>query len=218
MRERLRNLQDWKLSDQDKDIRGWMLRSEDGRQIGQIRDMIADTDSKRVESVVLDNGTELPVRDIEIRGDDVVLHADGTPRRGGISRDGDDRREIRVPVIEEVIEVGKREVASGGVRVRSEVTERPVEENVSLRRTEVHVERVPADRPATQQDFEAARRGAEAMESREEAVINRNARVVEEVVVTKDVEERTEQVREKARRVEPKVDDLHSDPERRDRR
>lgn len=218
MRERLRNLQDWKLSEQDKDIRGWMLRSEDGRQIGQIRDMIADTDSKRVESVVLDNGTELPVRDIEIRGDDVVLHADGSPRREGRSRDRDNRQEVRVPVIEEVVQVGKREVASGGVRVRSEVTERPVEENVSLRRTEVHVERVPADRPATQQDFETARRGAEAMESREEAVVNRNARVVEEVVVTKDVEERTEQVRDKARRVEPKVDDLHSDPERRERR
>ncbi len=218
MRERLHNLQDWKLSDQDKDIRGWMLRSEDGRQIGQIRDMIADTDSKRVESVVLDTGAELPVEDIEIRGDDVVLHGHGPSRGRSGSRQGDHRQEIRVPVIEEVVQVGKREVSSGGVRVRSEVTERPIEENVSLRRTEVHVERVPADRRATQEDFEAARQGAEASESREEAVVSRDARVVEEVVVTKDVEERTEQVRDKARRVEPKVDDLHSDPDRRERR
>ena len=47
-------------------------------------------------------------------------------------------------VIEEELQIGKRQVQSGGVRIHSFVTERPVEEQVTLRDETVHIERHPA--------------------------------------------------------------------------
>ncbi len=57
------------------------------------------------------------------------------------------RGETAIPVVEEELQVGKREVERGGVRVESRVSERPVEEQVHLREEHVHVERRPVDRP-----------------------------------------------------------------------
>ena len=51
-----------------------------------------------------------------------------------------------IQAAEEQLRVGKREVGRGGVRVRSYVTERPVEEQVELRQERVTVERRPVDR------------------------------------------------------------------------
>ena len=51
-----------------------------------------------------------------------------------------------IPVVEEDLRVGKREVGGGRVRVRSYVTERPVEEQVELRQERVDG-RAPAGRP-----------------------------------------------------------------------
>ncbi|RYG40371.1 DUF2382 domain-containing protein, partial [bacterium] len=53
----------------------------------------------------------------------------------------------RLEVVEERLNVGKREVESGGVRVRRFVTETPVSEQVQLREEHVNVERHPVDRP-----------------------------------------------------------------------
>ncbi len=53
-----------------------------------------------------------------------------------------------IPVYEEQLRVGKREVGRGSVRVRSYVVEQPVQEQVHLREERVHVERRPVDRPA----------------------------------------------------------------------
>src|SRR3546814_11016039 len=38
--------------------------------------------------------------------------------------------EAHIPIVEENVQVGKREVERGGVRVRSYVTERPVDEEI----------------------------------------------------------------------------------------
>jgi hypothetical protein len=58
-------------------------------------------------------------------------------------------REERIPVAEERLNVGKREVNQGRVRVRSYVVETPVQEQVNLRQEHVSVERRPVDRPVT---------------------------------------------------------------------
>jgi stress response protein YsnF len=106
----------------------------------------------------------------------------------------------RIPVIEEELRVGKREVEGGGVRVRTRVVERPVEEVVRLREERVNVERRPVNRPITEADLNAFREGSfELTERSEEAVVDKQARVVEEVAINKEVGERTETVREKAR-------------------
>src|SRR5215217_653171 len=57
--------------------------------------------------------------------------------------------EERIPIVEEELRVGKREVERGGARVRSYIRETPVTEQVTLREEHVEVERRPVDRPVT---------------------------------------------------------------------
>ncbi|HEX6184751.1 MAG TPA: YsnF/AvaK domain-containing protein [Pyrinomonadaceae bacterium] len=115
--------------------------------------------------------------------------------------------EARIPVIEEELRVGKREVEGGGVRVRTRVVERPVEEVVRLREERVNVERRPVNRPITEADLNAFREGSfELRERSEEAVVDKQARVVEEVAINKEVGERTETVREMVRSTDVDVE------------
>ena len=103
--------------------------------------------------------------------------------------------------------VGKREVERGGVRVRSYVVETPVEESVRLRDETINVERRRVDRPASDITADAFReRTIELTETDEEAVVAKTARVTEEVVISKDVTERTERVSDTVRRTEVDVE------------
>jgi uncharacterized protein (TIGR02271 family) len=126
--------------------------------------------------------------------------------KGASTRRVEGQEEIAIPVVEEDISIGKREVERGHVRIYSRVTEQPVEESVRLREEKVTVERRPADRPATDADFAAARKEViEITETAEEPVISKRARVVEEVVVHKEVTEHTETVRGTERRTDVDV-------------
>ncbi len=120
-----------------------------------------------------------------------------------------DEGDVHIPVIEEKLQVGTREVERGGVRVYSHITEQPVEQEVRLRDERVNVERRPVDRPATERDFAAFKEGTiEMTETHEEPVVAKEARVVEEVVIGKDVRERTERVRDTVRRTEVDVESM----------
>src|ERR671916_732918 len=98
-------------------------------------------------------------------------------------------KEAVIPVVEEELLVGKREVEKGGVRITNRVTETPVEEEVRLREEHINVERHPVDRPVDSSDNAFQVGSIEVTERAEEAVVAKNARVVEEVVVNKDVQE-----------------------------
>jgi uncharacterized protein (TIGR02271 family) len=112
-----------------------------------------------------------------------------------------------IPVIEEEVKIGKREVEGGAVRIFRDVYEVPIEEDVTLRDERVTVERVPVDKPASAADLSAFKEGTvEFRERTEEPVISKKARVVEEVRVGKEVSERTERVRETAKRTDVKVE------------
>ena len=128
---------------------------------------------------------------------------------------GSDEDEVSIPIVEEEVKVGKRAVQSGAVRVRSYVTERPVEETVELTSERLEVERRPVNRPVAAGDAGEAFReqSVEVTETEEEPVISKEARVVEEVVLGKKVEKRQEQVRETARRSEVEVE-RSTDPQR----
>jgi uncharacterized protein (TIGR02271 family) len=119
--------------------------------------------------------------------------------------------EERIPLVEEQLKVGKREVERGGARVRSYVEERPVQEQVSLREEHVSVERRPVDRPVSAADLSASdllqEREIEMTETAEEAVVAKEARVREEVVLKKTAEERTETVSDTVRRTDVEIDD-----------
>ena len=107
-----------------------------------------------------------------------------------------------IKVIEENISVGKREVQTGGVSVRSRIIEKPVHETLRLRREEVFVKRTPVNRPATEADFAAATGTISVVETAEEAVVAKNAQVVEEIEVGKNVSTRTEEINETVRETE----------------
>jgi len=122
-----------------------------------------------------------------------------------------DDRKMTVPVVKEEIAVGKRAVSKGGVRVYSHMTEEPIRENVNLREEHVRVERHPVDRDANEADFQNFKEGTiEVRETAEEPVVSKRKRVVEEVVVGKDVSSRTEQVADKVRRTEVEVEKIPS--------
>jgi len=114
-----------------------------------------------------------------------------------------------IPIIEEELVVGKREVDRGGVRVYSHVTERPVQADVTLREESVHVERRPVNRPATATDF-AAGSGAdiEVYATGEEAVVGKTSRVVEEVLVGKQTSEHTQAIHDTVRKTEVEVENF----------
>jgi Domain of unknown function (DUF2382) len=76
-----------------------------------------------------------------------------------------------VPVYEEQLRVGKRDVSHGRVRIRSYVVETPVNEKVRLRSESVQVERKPVDRPVAAGDALFQDRVIEAEERAEEAVV-----------------------------------------------
>ncbi len=120
-----------------------------------------------------------------------------------------ERRET-VPVVEEGLEVGKREVATGGVRVTSSVSERPVEETVTLREERVEARRTRADRELGPDEAEAAFRDrtVEMLATGEEAEVRKTARVVGEVTLGKRVGEREATVRDTVRRTEVEVEEI----------
>ncbi|MDQ6676912.1 MAG: YsnF/AvaK domain-containing protein [Acidobacteriota bacterium] len=108
-----------------------------------------------------------------------------------------------IPIVKEELEVGKRQVARGGVRVFSHMVETPVEEKVNLREEHVKVERRPVNRDVTQADMANFKEGTiEVRETAEEPVVGKRARVVEEVVVGKEAIDRTETVRGTVRHTE----------------
>jgi uncharacterized protein (TIGR02271 family) len=121
-----------------------------------------------------------------------------------------DRRSV--PVVEEELQVGKRAVRRGGVRVYSHVINQPVEEEVRLREERVRVERRKVDRPVSAQDEAALRdQSVEVTEVVEEPVVSKRRRVREEVVVGKETTERVEKVRDTVQRTEVKVEKLPGD-------
>ncbi|NJM05319.1 DUF2382 domain-containing protein [Candidatus Gracilibacteria bacterium] len=116
--------------------------------------------------------------------------------------------ETVLPVIEEELTVGKREVERGRVRVHSRVTATPVEEQVRLREEHVTIERRPVDREVTAADADLFKeQQIELRETAEQAVVSKEARVVEEVVVDKEVEERVETVRDTVRRTDVDIEE-----------
>ncbi|RYG99044.1 MAG: DUF2382 domain-containing protein [Alphaproteobacteria bacterium] len=117
-----------------------------------------------------------------------------------------DNEEV-IPVIEEELRVGKRDVNNGRVRVRSYVTETPVSESVSLRDENVEITRRTVDRPLNGNEDAFVDRTIEAEEHREEAVISKEAHVVEEISLKKTAQQRQETVSDSVRKTEVEVED-----------
>ncbi len=94
--------------------------------------------------------------------------------------------ETAIPIIQEELKVGKRIVQRGGVRVFQKLNETPVSKNINLREEHVSIERHPVNQTADIADLNAFKEGTlEFRETAEEAVIEKTAKVVEEVTINK---------------------------------
>ncbi|WP_435171534.1 YsnF/AvaK domain-containing protein [Falsirhodobacter sp. 1013] len=111
-----------------------------------------------------------------------------------------------IPVVEERLHVGKRDTSRGHVRVRAYTVEEPVSESVDLREERVELERRPVDRAAiVDEDFRD--RTIEAEEHREEAVVAKDARVVEEIGLRKTSDSHRETISDTVRHTEVEIED-----------
>jgi uncharacterized protein (TIGR02271 family) len=124
----------------------------------------------------------------------------------------EDADEQTVPVVEEELSAGKHKVARGGVRVTSRVEERPVEASVRLREEHVEAERRPVDRPLRAGEAETVfqDRTIEMTETAEELEVGKEARVVEEIALTKRTAEREQKIKDTVRRTEVDVEEIGS--------
>lgn len=137
-----------------------------------------------------------------------------TPDAGFEDRNitGDRTSDQSIPVIEENINVGKRQVETGAVRLRSRIIERPVEQTLRLREEHIRVERHPVNRPATEADFDTFREGEiEMTETSEVPMVNKEARVVEEINLNKEVTERDETISETVRKTDVDVENINEE-------
>ncbi len=114
-----------------------------------------------------------------------------------------------IPIVEEQLAVGKREVDRGGVRVYSHVVEEPVTADVTLHDEKIVVERRPVNRAASASDFNMGQGSViELIASGEEAVVGKTSRVVEEVLVGKASTSHTEVIHDSVRKTEVEVEQV----------
>jgi stress response protein YsnF len=123
--------------------------------------------------------------------------------------------EEHIPVVEEELQIGTREVVRGGARVRTRVEEVPVAEEIELMSEFVRIASRSVSRPVSEQELEQGGllrdRVIEITQVREEAVISKEVFVREEVVVSKTTERRVEQINETVRRTVVETEDLGSE-------
>ncbi len=111
-----------------------------------------------------------------------------------------------IPVVEEQLEVGKRRVDQGRVRVVTRVASKPVHESVQLQSERAVIERHAVDRPASEADLAGFKeRTVEVRESAEQAVVSKTAHVVEEVSVGKQISTETKEIDDQVRYTEVDV-------------
>lgn len=234
---------EYDVVNESQDCRGWAVVDQAGNQVGTVSEMLVNTDTEMVDSIIVDGGVRIPARSIALRDGRVivsgVLHGEEyeqtrrsmTQTAGGgsvnqdytaledqaeashvsgVTRAANDN-EVVLPIVEEQLRIGKRTVESGAARVHTSVTEKPIEKTVNLREEHVTVERHPVDR-AVGSAPEAFREGTiEITERAEVPVVEKEARVVEEVVIGKETTERQETVRDTIKRTEVDVDEVDTD-------
>jgi uncharacterized protein (TIGR02271 family) len=113
--------------------------------------------------------------------------------------------ERTIPVYREELQIGKREVERGTLRVSTHVTEKPSAEQILLREEHIEIERRPVNRIARAGEAEFKETQIEMSEMAEEAIAAKQTRIVEEVVIHKHVAEKTASVGEKLRSTEVDV-------------
>ncbi len=111
-----------------------------------------------------------------------------------------------IRLAEEHLDVGKRLVEQGTTRIRRFVTEKPVDAEVTLHEEHAEVVRRAITDPNYIQNIDWSDTTVEVLETAEEAVVSKSARVVEEVAVGKTGSDRIQTVHDTVRRQQVEVE------------
>lgn len=173
----------------------------------------------------LDEDRDLGVIDDGIRDRDLVDDDDISNRNltGAASTPGsavptaagalsDTERGETLKLAEEQVDISKRRVSDGVVRLRRYTVEENVSEDVSLYEQHADVFRRAVDEPAYLNDVDWSEKTIEVEESHEVPVVNKTAHVREEVGLRTEGNERVETVKDTVRRQEVDVDKEGGDP------
>jgi uncharacterized protein (TIGR02271 family) len=112
---------------------------------------------------------------------------------------------------EEQLEVGKQIAETGRTRVRRFVTEREVAQDVALHEEHAEVLRKAISDPAYVGEIDWADDTIEIVETAEHALVNKTARIVEEVGLKKVGSDHVETIRDKLRRQQVEIERLGPD-------
>jgi stress response protein YsnF len=165
-----------------------------------------DKDKARRYGEAVQKGGVLVVADVD---DDKADEALSTMRRFDVLTPEALLEATSAQVIEESLEVGKTKV-SAGKRLTTEVSEREVQETVTLHDESVEVERTKADKTLKPAEADKAFKETtvEVSGYTEKPVISKEARVVEEVSLNKNSGERDVTVSGTVRRQDVAVEDV----------
>jgi uncharacterized protein (TIGR02271 family) len=227
---------EYDLVNSGQDCIGWTVVDQAGNKLGTVTEMLIDTDREMVDSIFVDPNIRIPAADFALSDGRVIVRGilhqgelvpneaavkavaahnknydTPMPRTAnlkhvdGVTREADED-EITIPVIEEELRVGKRTVNRGGARIHTHVEEKPVEEQVKLKQEKVTVERRPAYRIVESAPGAFKEGTIEVTETSEIPVVDKQVRVIEEVVVGKEVTEHEETIHDTVKRREVDVD------------
>jgi uncharacterized protein (TIGR02271 family) len=130
----------------------------------------------------------------------------GGMQRGQGTASAGSSQEVRVPITEEQLEVEKRGRKAGEVRVSKRVSTEQKQVTVPVTREEVHVERVPAGRPAREGEGQFAQQNVTVPVMEEEVVVNKRPVVREEVRISKESRQEQRPVSAQVRREEAEIE------------
>jgi len=117
-----------------------------------------------------------------------------------------DQKEVRVPVTEEQLVPKKQDQETGAVQVKKTVVEEMKTVEVPVRREEVHVERVPADRPLAPGEKTFTDETIRVPIHEEQMTVEKRPHVTGEVVVSKESHQEQVPVSGTVRREQVDVD------------
>ncbi|NUO48344.1 MAG: PRC and DUF2382 domain-containing protein [Polyangiaceae bacterium] len=146
--------------------------------------------------------TEASVQEIPVGTRPTMAERQAQPRGEARTITGD---ATTIPVVREEMTVGKKQYDTGGVRVTTRVTARPVDETITCREEKINVQRRTVDRPIVADDEAYRDRVFDLDASVEEPYLTKTARVVEEIRIHKDITERVEHIHDTLRNTDVSI-------------
>lgn len=205
----LSQMKNYKVSNDDPDVRGWAVTTPAGEQVGTVHDLLIDPSRMKVEYFAVNSpagGDDILVPAASAQLDATRRHVlvaglgsfETSSRGAGYGAAATESDRARLTIAEEELRVGTREVDAGEVVVAKHVETEHVSQEVPLHHERVRVERRPVSDVRGAVDIGADEIRIPVIE--EEVVVEKRAVVKEEIVISKERVTETERVDADVRR------------------